>query len=68
MDSFIQALDNMLPHNSFVLLLGLVDGRVLWDNLSSRQHPIGATYEEVYTCLECNEVVLLTGSASHLLK
>ena len=46
----------MLPAGSFVVLIGLVDGRVLWDNLYDRQHPIGATYEEVYETLHCSEV------------
>ena len=54
---YIQVLDKKLPPESDVLLLGLVDGRAMWDNLNFRQHPLGATYEEVYNCLSCNEVL-----------
>lgn len=53
----IQVLDKKLPPESDVLLVGLVDGRAMWDNLNFRQHPLGATYEEVYNCLSCNEVL-----------
>ena len=55
---YFQELDEKLPPGSAVLLVGLVDGRVLWDNLGSRQHPIGTSYSEVYTALECNEVIM----------
>jgi acyloxyacyl hydrolase len=52
----LQALDAKLPKGSYVVLVGLVDGRVLFDNMHARQHPIGATYEEVYGYLNCNSV------------
>jgi hypothetical protein len=31
----LQYLDTVLPAGSFVLFIGLVDGRVLWDTMSS---------------------------------
>uniref|UniRef100_A0A8D2J877 Acyloxyacyl hydrolase n=1 Tax=Varanus komodoensis TaxID=61221 RepID=A0A8D2J877_VARKO len=34
-------LDNHLPKGSHVILIGLVDGRFLWDNLHKRYHPLG---------------------------
>ena len=56
--SLLAALDALQPKlapGSFVLLIGLVDGRVLWDAMHERQHPIGATYPEVYDYLTCNQ-------------
>lgn len=56
--SLVAALDALQPKlapGSFVLLIGLVDGRVLWDAMHERQHPIGATYPEVYDYLTCNQ-------------
>jgi len=56
--SLLDALDALQPKlapGSFVLLIGLVDGRVLWDAMHERQHPIGATYPEVYDYLTCNQ-------------
>lgn len=50
----LSALDSKLPSGSAVVAVGLVDGRVLWNNMHARQHPIGATYEEVYGYLNCN--------------
>ena len=51
----LAALDAKLPAGSAVVIVGLVDGRVLWDNMHARQHPLGATYEEVYGYLNCNQ-------------
>merc|ERR1711871_1529351 len=48
------ALDEKLPEGSAVVTVGLVDGRVLWNNMHARQHPVGASYEEVYGYLNCN--------------
>ena len=49
-------LDKKLPQGSYVLLVGLVDGRVLWDTMSERQHPLGTRYKDVYAFLNCNQV------------
>eukprot|EP01132_Coremiostelium_polycephalum_P003673 gene3673-4575_t len=52
----LEYLDTVLPMGSHVVFVGLADGRVLWDSLWNRTHPIGATYEEVYNFLNCLEV------------
>jgi len=51
-------LDTILPLGSHVSLYGLVDGRVLWDAMWDRIHPIGSTnndvtYANVYDYLNC---------------
>ena len=43
----LQELDAIAPPNSKVVLMGLVDGRILWDSLYNRRHPLGSTYEQV---------------------
>ena len=50
----LDALDAKLPAGSAVVAVGLVDGRVLWNTMHARQHPVGASYEEVYGYLNCN--------------
>eukprot|EP00276_Gloeochaete_wittrockiana_P015046 CAMPEP_0184336098 /NCGR_PEP_ID=MMETSP1089-20130417/4522_1 /TAXON_ID=38269 ORGANISM="Gloeochaete wittrockiana, Strain SAG46.84" /NCGR_SAMPLE_ID=MMETSP1089 /ASSEMBLY_ACC=CAM_ASM_000445 /LENGTH=547 /DNA_ID=CAMNT_0026661037 /DNA_START=11 /DNA_END=1654 /DNA_ORIENTATION=- len=49
-------LDANLPPNSHVVFVGLVDGRVLWDTMHNRTHPIGCTYPEFYDYLNCLEI------------
>lgn len=49
-------LDSVLPAGSHVALIGLVDGRVLWDTTSSRIHPLGVGYPTIYNALSCNGV------------
>jgi len=51
----LEALTPKLPPGSFVLLLGLVDGRVLYEAMHAKQHPVGAGYPEVYEYLTCNQ-------------
>lgn len=46
----LSALDGKLPP-----IIALVDGRVLYDNMHGVQHPIGATYKDVYGYLNCND-------------
>ena len=50
----LAALDRKLPNGSFVLLVGLVDGRPLYDTLHGKTHPIGTSYPDVYKYLTCN--------------
>lgn len=50
----LAALDAKMPRGSFVLLVGLVDGRVLYESLHAHTHPTGTTYEDVYEYLTCN--------------
>jgi len=37
-------LDTVLPQGSHVYILGLVDGRILYDTLHNETHPLGITY------------------------
>jgi acyloxyacyl hydrolase len=37
-------------------LLGLVDGRVLWDSLYNRTHPLGVPYKSMYNFLNCLQI------------
>eukprot|EP01112_Ceratiomyxa_fruticulosa_P001674 TRINITY_DN11841_c0_g1_i1.p1 TRINITY_DN11841_c0_g1~~TRINITY_DN11841_c0_g1_i1.p1 ORF type:complete len:571 (-),score=147.90 TRINITY_DN11841_c0_g1_i1:136-1848(-) len=46
-------LEKQLPNGSHVLFLGLVDGRILWNSLHNRTHPIGVSYADVYAYLNC---------------
>ena len=54
--------DKLLPNGSYVMMSGLADGRVLYNSLHDRIHPIGrlnndVTYPDVYNYLNCLEVV-----------
>eukprot|EP01100_Stratorugosa_tubuloviscum_P002210 TRINITY_DN1504_c0_g3_i1.p1 TRINITY_DN1504_c0_g3~~TRINITY_DN1504_c0_g3_i1.p1 ORF type:complete len:593 (-),score=260.92 TRINITY_DN1504_c0_g3_i1:118-1896(-) len=54
-------LDTKLPMGSHVVFLGLVDGRVLWDTMNARIHPIGiwrqdVTYTNLYDYLNCLQI------------
>ena len=53
--------DAMLPNGSHVLLVPLVDGRVLYDTIHDRIHPIGSTnndvtYADLYDYLNCLDI------------
>lgn len=57
----LQRLDKRLPNGSHVILIGLVDGRILYDSLHNRIHPIGSlrgdvTYEQFYDFMNCLQV------------
>lgn len=57
----LNGLDKRLPNGSHVILIGLVDGRILYDSLHNRIHPIGSlrhdvTYEQLYDFLNCLQV------------
>ena len=57
----LQSLDKRLPNGSHVILIGLVDGRILYDSLHSRIHPIGqlrgdVTYEHFYDFMNCLQI------------
>ena len=57
----LHTLDKRLPNGSHVILIGLVDGRVLFNSLHNRIHPIGklrgdVTYEQLYDFLNCLHV------------
>lgn len=48
----LDALDKKIPAGSKVMLVGLVDGRILWNVLNDRMHPLGITYAELYEFLQ----------------
>lgn len=55
-NNIVRALDHLetqLPMGSFVVFIGLVDGRILFDTLSNEIHPLGAKYKDVYHHLSC---------------
>lgn len=57
----LRYLDTILPPDSVVLAVGLVDARVLYDSLHDRIHPLGAlnkdvTYTRLYDFLNCLQV------------
>ncbi|KAM9971761.1 hypothetical protein ACTFIW_011744 [Dictyostelium discoideum] len=54
--TILNYLETTLPKGSHVVFVGLADGRVLWDSLWNRTHPLGCTYEEVYDFLNCIQV------------
>jgi acyloxyacyl hydrolase len=54
-------LDTKLPSGSHVSFMGLVDGRILYDSMATRIHPIGSldndvTYSKFYDYLNCLEI------------
>jgi acyloxyacyl hydrolase len=53
--TILNKLDTQLPNGSHVAVLGLVDGRVLFDVLHDQPHPIGGgvTYANLYDFLNC---------------
>lgn len=36
-----------------MIVVGVIDGRVLYDTLADKMHPLGATYTQVYDFLNC---------------
>ena len=57
----LEYLDTILPSGSNVIISGLADGRVMWDMLGGRIHPLGeyrndATYPDFYKYLDCLQV------------
>ena len=65
----LEQLDEKLPAGSNVVMTGLADGRVLWDILHDRLHPIGepnkdVTYENVYEWLLCLQLSPCNGWVS----
>ena len=49
----MEYLDTKLPHGSNVVIIGLVDGRVLWNTMHDQIHPIGVKYADLYDYLGC---------------
>jgi len=63
-DNFLKTildLDPRLPKGTKVVLIGLVDGRILYDSMHDKIHPIGSTNQDVtyatfYDYLNCLEL------------
>ena len=57
----MSSLDKILPNGSHVAMIGLADGRVLYDTMHNRTHPIGklrndVTYATLYDFLNCLQI------------
>lgn len=57
----LRYVDSIVPSGSVVIGMGLVDGRVLYDSLHGRVHPIGSlrndvTYAQFYDYFNCLQV------------
>jgi len=52
----LKALDQKLPPNSYVLFVGVADGRFLYDALHDKIHPFDVPYPDFYDYLACNNV------------
>lgn len=51
----LEYLDAALAPNSYVIFVGLADGRILFDTLQNETHPIGVPYPDFYDYLNCYE-------------
>jgi acyloxyacyl hydrolase len=57
----VMSLDSRLPKGTKAVMIGLVDGRILYDSMHDRIHPIGSTNQDVtygtfYDYLNCLEI------------
>ena len=52
----LHQMDQRLPPQSYVVMIGLADGRILYDVLHDHMHPVGGgvTYTDLYNFLNCN--------------
>ena len=63
-DNFLKTvtdLDPRMPKGTKVVMIGLVDGRILYDSMHDRVHPVGSTnndvtYRDFYDYLNCLEI------------
>lgn len=51
----LTALDELLPMNSHVVAVALVQGELLYNTMHALQHPTGCTYTEFYDFMNCLE-------------
>ena len=51
--SLLDYLDTTLPKGSHVVMIGLVNGSLLYDQLHNETHPIGINYAQLYDFLQC---------------
>lgn len=52
----LNQLDKNLPKGSHIWIFGLVDGRILYDTLNNKYHPLNVTYPQVYDFLNCLKI------------
>lgn len=52
----LKELQKKLPLNSHVVFVGVADGRLNWDAMHKKQHPLGTTYPLFYNFLSCVNV------------
>ena len=49
-------LDETVPAGSHLMIFGLANGKLLYDNLHNSTHPLNVTYEQVYDFLNCLKI------------
>ena len=49
-------LDETVPAGSHLMIFGLANGKLLYDNLHNWTHPLNVTYEQVYDFLNCLKI------------
>lgn len=54
-------LDTVLARGSHIVIMGLVDGRVLYDTLKGAMHPVGTPYPAFYDFLNCEQTSPCSG-------
>jgi acyloxyacyl hydrolase len=54
--SSLNYLNSTLPFGSYVYLVGLAQGEILWNTMWNRTHPLGCTYADVYDFLNCLQI------------
>ena len=52
----LRYLDSTVPKGSHLMILGLADGDILYDNLHDSIHPLNVTYTNVYDFLNCLKI------------
>lgn len=52
----LDTVDTMVPPGSHMIMLGLGDGGLLYDNLHNDTHPLNVTYSTVYEFLNCLKI------------
>eukprot|EP00761_Pharyngomonas_kirbyi_P003171 gb/GECH01003175.1/.p1 GENE.gb/GECH01003175.1/~~gb/GECH01003175.1/.p1 ORF type:complete len:556 (+),score=145.26 gb/GECH01003175.1/:1-1668(+) len=49
----LNALSKKVKAHSYVTAFGLVDGRILWNSMAHKTHPLGVSYSDFYQFLSC---------------
>lgn len=49
-------INDHVPKGSHLMILGLADGDILYDNLHDSLHPLNVTYDKVYDFLNCLKI------------